>query len=557
MGKLNYKIITEIKKSNKGNVYLAKVKGYDFPVVLKELKHGNISVFRALQELNSEHLPKIFQVEETEEGVVLVEEYIEGELLADYISEQKLTENGCLNLAEQMCETIKILHSHQPPIIHRDIKPSNIIISSKGMLKVIDFDSSRLYKAEMDTDTRLLGTEKYAPPEQYGFSQTDCRSDIYSLGVVFEKFTMFMSKSRQKHWKRIVEKCTLFAPDSRYQSVSEIEQELKKIQQIGTLTPGKIAITIGVVLLCLITGTLWMKFSEFNSQPDSQPNSLQAMQNDESNSDGTSEDKKTAEDEQPENEEETSDDEKLTEAEEVDIQEEEVILDEKYRTIPPEFRDLESDIPAYVSLKEHIRENRMVVIYCFKDRMAERDFYVEVKELDYETTKFHGMKLYSEENGQGYLIEEEFVAVEDNVIIIAKEYMDSLESGYYTLATIMSYGEEEPFERGIYLYVASSDILEEPGMWLQNTTYDYHCGTTDNIHLVVRNDSSKEIVSLQLMNGSEIDSSMYRVLQNGRVMEISSELLSSFRSGGSLNYNVVCKDGSSLTICINGVSNNN
>lgn len=554
MGKLNYNIITEIKKSNKGNVYLAKVEDYDFPVVVKELKNGNISVFCALQEVKSEYLPEIFRVEETEDGLLIIEEYIEGELLADYISKQKLTENGCLNLAEQMCEALKILHSHQPPIIHRDIKPSNMIISSKGMLKLIDFDSSRLYKAEMDTDTRLLGTEKYAPPEQYGFSQTDCRSDIYSLGVVFEKFTMFMSKNRQKHWKRIVEKCTLFAPDSRYQSVSEIEQELKKIQQIGTLNPGKIVIAIGVVLLCLITGALWMKFSEFNSQLDSKSDSLQAMNSDESTSDGAPKDKNVAEDEQSEKEDETSGVDQLTEAIK---QEEEVVLDEKYRTIPPEFRDLESDIPAYVSLKERIRENGMVVIYCFKNRMIERDFYVEVKELDYETTKFHGMRIYSEETGQGYLIEEEFVEVQNNVIIIASEYMDSLESGYYTLATIMSYGEEATFERGIYLYVASSDILEEPGMWLQNTTYDYHCGTNDNIHVVVKNDSSKEIASLQLTNGSEVDPSMYQVLHDGRVMEISSELLSSFRSGGLLNYDVVCKDGSSLTICINGVSNSN
>ena len=82
-----------------------------------------------------------------------------------------------------------------------------MIISSQGIVKVIDFDSSRFYKAEGDSDTRLLGTEKYAPPEQYGFSQTDCRSDIYSMGVVFEKFTVFMSKERKNSgngwWKSV------------------------------------------------------------------------------------------------------------------------------------------------------------------------------------------------------------------------------------------------------------------------------------------------------------------------------------------------------------------
>lgn len=552
MSKIDYSIITEIKKSDKGNVYLAKVKQYDFPVVVKELKHGNINVLRTLQKIENEHFPKIFQVEETEEGVVLVEEYIDGELLADYLSQQKLTESGSFNIAEQLCDAMKILHSQKPPLIHRDIKPSNLIVSSNGILKLIDFDSTRLYRKTSDSDTRLLGTQHYAPPEQYGFSQTDCRSDIYSFGVVLERLSGFISKGRKKQWKLLVEKCTLFDPDSRFQSVSEIETALKKMKKTNFFTVERVGILVCIILLLVVVGVMLTDFSNTSAEQD---NMFEAWEDTASLGQGiifqTSENLTVTE-------EKTDNTQQLEESEEIEENpQEEVVLDEKYRTIPPEFRDLESDIPAYVSLKEHIRENRMVVIYCFKDRMTERDFYVEVKELDYETTKFHGMKLYSEENGQGYMIEEEFVEVEDNVIIIAKEYMDSLESGYYTLATIMSYGEEEPFERGIYLYVASSDILEEPGMWLQNTTYDYHCGTTDNIHLVVRNDSSKEIASLQLMNGGEIDSSMYRVLQNGRVMEISSELLSSFRSGGSLNYNVVCKDGSSLTICINGVSGSN
>lgn len=539
----------EIKKSNKGTVCLAKAEGYDFPVVVKQLKQGNIRVYQALQEMDDEHFPRLYHVEELEDGLLIVEEYIEGELLTDYISTQQLTEARCLDVAEQMCQALKVLHSHQPPIIHRDIKPSNMIISSKGILKIIDFDSARLYKVEMDTDTRLLGTEKYAPPEQYGFSQTDCRSDIYSLGVVFEKFTVFLSKKRQKKWKRIVEKSTLFAPDSRFQSVDEVEQEIKKIRKVVGFGWRQIAIAVAIIVLCIIVGGVWKEVSGLRSQIKN----LQAAQSDEITEDNIS--VETGGSEEQENEETASGQSEISYADR--ILEDEVVLDEKYRTILPEFRDLESDIPAYVSLKEHIRENRLVVIYCFKDRIKERDFYVHVKELDYETTTFHGVRLYSQENGQGYLIEEEYVEVQDNVIIIAREYMNSLESGYYTLATIMSYGEEEPIERGLYLYVASSDILEEPGMWLQNTTYDYNCGKNEDIHLVLKNDSNKELATLQLENGSEVDPSMYQVLHGGRVMEISGELLSSFRSGGLLNYEVVCKDGSRQTICINGVLGSN
>lgn len=555
MSKLNYNIIAEIKKSNKGNVYLATMEGYDFPVVVKELKHGNVSVYQTLQAVNSEHLPRIYHVEEIENGIFIAEEYIEGELLAEYVSSQKLTEVGCLDIAEQMCQTLKVLHSHQPPIVHRDIKPSNLIISSKGIVKVIDFDSSRFYKAEVDSDTRLLGTEKYAPPEQYGFSQTDCRSDIYSMGVVFDKFTVFISKGKKNQWKRMVEKCTLFAPDSRYQSVDEIEQELKKIQKMRFFNLKKLVIVAGVIVFGVMAGFVWREFSKLNAQIDELLVIQEQMANE--NADDLAENETIVEDETSKENAEENNTEKNTEEETIISAMEEESLDEKYYSIQPEFRDLETDIPAYVSLKEHIRENHSVVMYCFKDRMKERNFLINAKQLDYETIKFHGMKLYSQKDGYGTYIDEKYVKVQDNIIIIDREYMNLLESGYYMLAMVMSYGDDAPFEHGVYLYVAESDILEEPKLWLQNTTYDYSGGENEEIHLVLKNDSSKKMISLQLENGSEIDSSMYTILQDGRGLEISGELLKHLKKGGLLNYNVICEDGSALTICINGVSNSN
>ena len=226
MKELKYSIIAEIKKTDKSKVYLASMEDLNFPVVVKEIQHGNVQVFRALMNMDNEHLPKIYHVEENGNGLTVVEEYIEGEVLSEYISKGNLTEEQCIDYAKQLCDVLKVLHGHSPALIHRDIKPSNMIINSKGVLKLIDFDSSRLYKDESETDTRLLGTEHYAPPEQYGFSQTDCRSDIYSVGVVLEKFTAFIPEVNQKKWKHIVEKCTLFSPDSRFQSVDELAVRL-------------------------------------------------------------------------------------------------------------------------------------------------------------------------------------------------------------------------------------------------------------------------------------------------------------------------------------------
>lgn len=548
MSQLNYSIITEIKKSNKGNVYLAKVESYDFPVVVKELKHGNFKVFEALKEINNGHLPQIYHVEEGEEGLLIAEEYAEGELLADYIASNKLTEAGCFNIAKQLCEALKVLHNHEPALIHRDIKPSNIIVGKDGDVKLIDFDSSRLFKEEADTDTRFLGTEKYAPPEQYGFSQTDCRSDIYSLGVVFEKLTCFISKSNEGKWKRIVEKCTLFSPDSRFQKIEEVERELSKIGKNSYR--GKIAAFLGLICIFVVAAIGIIGVGKQKEPVATVDETTEAIIDPivdaiaDTIADTIVEDIKEVQiyiadlDEKVE---------VLTKENVVVIED---VLDEQYKTIAPEWRDLESDPEQYVSLKNMIRANQMVTVYCFKDRLKNQDFLLHVKELDYDGFQFSGMKIYDQMTGAGVYIEDEYVKATEGVVAISNEYMNSLANGYYTLATIMGPEGEEPMEKGIYLNVAGSDILEEPSMWLQNTTFEYGGGENEELHMVVKNDSSKKIASLQMDNGSEIDPYYYEILQDGRVLELSAEYLKQLNRWQFLNLKVVSEDGDNQVIAV-------
>lgn len=540
VSELKYSIITEIKKSDKSKVYLVSAEGYDFPVILKEIRHGNIQVFRALKEISCEQIPKIFHVKETKEGLLIVEEYVEGELLTEYLSSGNLTEIQCLDIAEQICAVLDVLHSHKPALIHRDVKPSNIIITSEGKVKLIDFDSTRLYKEESDGDTRLLGTEKYAAPEQYGFSQTDCRSDIYSLGVVFEKFTGFLSVRRQKQWKRIVEKCTLFSPDSRFQTVTEIEHKLKKIRRTGCLDGKKLIIAVSVLVLCIISVVI-LGISKLRTREGDLPHS-QSM---------VSADIETTTYDMTESIIETTTELNTTLEPGIEITTDEVVdLDVDYSTIPPEWRDLNTDEPVIVSLKEQIREQCAVVLYHFKDRMQERDFLFQIKDLECGTITLKGLKLISEKREWEIDIEEKYYELKDNVIVIDKEYMNSLEDGYYMLGAELSQEDGEIYRLSVYLYVSASDMLKEPEMWLQNTTYDYKGEPNEKIHAVLKNDSQKEIVDIYMEDGSAIDSAMYEVQQDGRVLEISEEFLASLKVGDVVNYYVGCKDGSSLFISI-------
>lgn len=226
---MNYRRIFLIKESEKATVELADVEGVNGPAIVKHLKGANPDIYRLLCCALNVHIPRTYLCEEQGEDLLIVEEYVDGENLKEHLRKQ-LNDNEKLELALQLCEAVKVLHSMVPPVIHRDIKPSNILITGKGILKLIDFDASRQYKnLSTEEDTRLLGTRGYAAPEQFGYAQTDVRSDIYSMGIVFHEMKMAEHTKTKKQWEKIIEKCTSFDPKNRFQSVQELEDEIKKI----------------------------------------------------------------------------------------------------------------------------------------------------------------------------------------------------------------------------------------------------------------------------------------------------------------------------------------
>lgn len=229
MNYANYKTIQIIKKSERAEILFASVEGLEQPVVVKRLTEGNPEIYRAVAALENSHIPRIYAIEEQETELCVVEEYIDGKSLSTYLEEEPLTDVQKLELMVQLCDAVEVLHGCIPPVIHRDIKPSNILINTDGVLKLIDFDASRQYKGEGNrSDTRLLGTIEYAAPEQFGYAQTDFRSDIYSLGVVFSELKIEKGAAFARIWKCIVDKCTSFDPENRYKNVPELKRDLLK-----------------------------------------------------------------------------------------------------------------------------------------------------------------------------------------------------------------------------------------------------------------------------------------------------------------------------------------
>jgi serine/threonine protein kinase len=215
--------LVQLKSSNQ--LYVAKC--YDrsiYPAVhessiLKSLKHAGLPAFS-----------KEFQ---NERVVCIVREYVAGKPLDQFKSENNLTIKDIIEICVQLCDILIYLHGQEQPVIHRDIKPQNIIVKLDGKISLIDFDISRVYHSDAKTDTQFIGTREYAPPEQYGFSQTDCRTDIYSLGILLGWLLTGKTDSEEvirklehDRLKSIYKKCTAFSPENRFASVEKLKTSL-------------------------------------------------------------------------------------------------------------------------------------------------------------------------------------------------------------------------------------------------------------------------------------------------------------------------------------------
>ena len=210
--------VKKLSRSEKSVVTLVVDRDTGSRYVRKELR-GAHPVYQQMQGLPHPFLPKIIQVEPKQDGVTLLEEYIDGASLAEI----KLPEKQIVALMEELCEVLVFLHGHG--IIHRDIKPSNLLLAPDGHIRLIDFDAAREEKPSGDSDTRLLGTKGYAPPEQYGFAQTDARADIYAVGVTMKQ--LLGKRAEKRPYRHILRKCTEFAPKRRYRTAGSLLRAIK------------------------------------------------------------------------------------------------------------------------------------------------------------------------------------------------------------------------------------------------------------------------------------------------------------------------------------------
>ena len=219
-----------IKKSERGELLLLRRRADGRRCVLRTFS-GKGDVYRRLQTVSSPHLPRIEQLREADGVVSVLEEYIIGDPLSFLMAEGPLSEEDALAVSRQLCAALRELHALG--IIHRDIKPSNIILRGDEAV-LVDFDASRAYEADKKEDTVVLGTIGYAAPEQYGFSQTDARADIYSLGVLMN--VMLTGEHPAKRLadsplRPLIDRCIEVNTEKRFSSAEELLEALDRVSR--------------------------------------------------------------------------------------------------------------------------------------------------------------------------------------------------------------------------------------------------------------------------------------------------------------------------------------
>ena len=158
----------------------------------------------------------------------VLREYVPGDTLSELAERRSFTEKEVLETGLQLCDQLDVLHSMDPPVIHRDIKPQNVVIRPDGKAVLIDYGIARV-RSDNETDTVAFGTQGFAPPEQYGYSQTDARSDIYSLGVLLNWLLYRDTKIAGRGpsaLDKVIARCAAFDPQKRYGDVRQVKRAL-------------------------------------------------------------------------------------------------------------------------------------------------------------------------------------------------------------------------------------------------------------------------------------------------------------------------------------------
>jgi len=264
----HYRILEELGRGGMGVVYKAEDTKLKREVAIKFLPHYisenederkrfEIEA-QAAASLNHPNISTIHSIEEVENQIFIVMEYIEGEELKDKIKTGPLPVEEAINIAPQIAEGLAT--AHKKGIIHRDIKSQNIMITTEGKVKIMDFGLAKMRGTQITKVGTTVGTVAYMSPEQARGEEVDYRTDIWSFGVVlyemltgklpfrgdYEQAVIYsvlnvepnpLTKYRNdvpEAFELLIYKCLSKNPDDRFSSSKDLLREMLKLKAVGS-----------------------------------------------------------------------------------------------------------------------------------------------------------------------------------------------------------------------------------------------------------------------------------------------------------------------------------
>lgn len=234
-----------LKESEDSSTFLVKETATGILCVLKwgrnrqaEFLRNEMEIMEKMADRKLSGIPKAYRIFEENGEVYLVREYIEGMSLAQMVLQKGgISEAEICRISRKICQTAEQFQNPDEPMIHRDIKPENIVVTPGSEVVFIDFGTMRSYKKDGSRDTFVVGTRGTAAPEQYGYTQTDQRTDVYAIGqtmlyMVSESYEMnqLSECAVSRRMKKIIEKACSFEPDKRYGDAAQLRRAVEKCQ---------------------------------------------------------------------------------------------------------------------------------------------------------------------------------------------------------------------------------------------------------------------------------------------------------------------------------------
>ena len=220
------------------------------PFVRKKIPNrlANQGVWSLIESCGCARLPKVEATYSLPDQFVVVYDFVPGQTLEELVvAKKRLVPEEAASLASDICEAAAALHSRG--VVHRDLSPRNVIVAADGA-HLIDLGIARMRVEGASRDTTSLGTRGFASPEQYGFAQTDARSDVYAIGKLLGYMLTGLQPDGDEYERalgdadatdsrlaEVVARACAFEPSSRYQSAAEMARALGRCGDAEVCAP--------------------------------------------------------------------------------------------------------------------------------------------------------------------------------------------------------------------------------------------------------------------------------------------------------------------------------